>query len=218
MKKSLLFAIALFVLSLTSCEYCGCATDICLSESQVYENSGNIYDGSGYVYMSDSNLSTDKPALTETMLIVGSMRDGKLDIVLPENVDSLFLAKLEPDTSLGMYTEPQDVEVWLYEKPLIFVKNYEEMYIGDLEYRMMDENRYHKILYWYFSEDAKINHSYYNLETETFECEYNIDAKKGWNKVYFYESIANGRTCYTTDLSKVPEGLKWFFSSPTAVE
>jgi uncharacterized protein YukJ len=74
--------------------------------------------------------------------------------------------------------------------------------------------KYHRIFYWYFSENAKINHSYYNLETGTFECAYNIDAKKGWNEVYFYENIADGRSCYTTDLSKVPYGLKWFFSPP----
>jgi len=217
MRKFLLFAIAQIALSLTSCDGCGCGDHPYLSESQVYENSGDIYDGSGTVFMSDSNINTDNPLLFETMLKVGSMWNGKLNLNLPEDVDALFLTKQEPDMPPGMYTEPMDVEAWLYEKPLIFAAYYQEMYTGDLEYKMIDENKIHKIFYWYFSKDAKINHSYYNSEMETYECEYSIDAKKGWNKVYFYESIANGRTCYTTDFSRVPDGLKWFFT-PVAEE
>jgi len=222
MKKYPFFIIALFVLSFISCEppYCNCP-DRYLPEFQVYENSGDIYDGRGAIFMSDSNISADKPILIETMLTVGEVWNTGLYLGLPENVDSLFLAKLDTNTSPGMYTEPKDVEVWFYEKPLIFVQYqyYQEtyMYLGDLEYRMIDENKIHKIFYWYFSKNAKIKYFNYNSETETYECGYNIDAKKGWNKVYFYKNITNGRTCYTTTLSRVPDGLKWFFT-PVAEE
>jgi len=212
MKKFPIFAIVLLTISFVSCELPPFTEDY---EFQVYENSGRPYDGSGRVYMSNCNLKTDEPILTEPILFVGNIWGGGLDIYPPTRVDSLFLTKLDPNTSPGMYTEPLDVEARLYEKPLKLVKQevYQGklvksgMYIGDLEYRMIDENKYHRIFYWYFSKDAKINHS-----TGTSECVYNIDAKKGWNKVYFYKNIADGKTCYTTDLSKAPDGLKWFFT------
>jgi hypothetical protein len=207
MKNFQIFAIAMLVIFFVSC-LVPITEDY---EFQIYEDSGKPYDGTGYVYISDSDLNTDKPILIETMLYVGEVwGTGGLNLYLPESVDSLFLAKLDPDTSPGMYTEPLDIEVWFYEKPLKLVKN--RVYLGDLEYKMIDENKYHKILYWYFSKDAKINHL-----TETSECKYSIDARKGWNKVYFYKNIADGKICYTTDLSKAPNGLKWFFT-PSANE
>jgi hypothetical protein len=42
--------------------------------------------------------------------------------------------------------------------------------------------------------------------------EYKIDAEKGWNKVYFRAKLLadqSSETYSTTDLSKIPEGLKW---------
>lgn len=197
----LIFAIALFVLSLTSCELCDCEE----YEPVYYVNSEQRYTGNGDICMLNNDHNADEPILPDAILRIGFIMSGGLDLYLPTNEDLLFLAKLDPNTSPGMYTEPLDVEVWLYEKPLILIND--GMYIGDLEYRMIDENKYHKIFYWYFSKDAKINHS-----TGSSECRYSIDAKKGWNKVYFYKNIADGKTCYTTDLSKAPDGLKWFFS------
>jgi hypothetical protein len=56
-----------------------------------------------------------------------------------------------------------------------------------------------------FSGNVKINGAVGNDE-------YKIDAKKGWNKVYARVNIITDELLewyFTTDLSEVPDGLKW---------
>ncbi|MDR2580539.1 MAG: hypothetical protein LBC85_06045 [Fibromonadaceae bacterium] len=211
MRKFLFFAIALLALLFVSCLE-GVEANCSLERPELACDviSGKIYAGSGKIYMTMDGyyLNQSQPISTERALEVGTIKNGKITFTLPENVDSHFLKPA------GIYAEPSDVEVWLYKRQLRLVNN-KGMYVGDLINRAgIDENEYHRILYWYFSEDVKINQFYYNLETETFDiCAYDIDAKKGWNKVHLYE-ILREIPCYTTDLSKVPDNSIWLLNPP----
>ncbi|MDR0517493.1 MAG: hypothetical protein LBH25_10670 [Fibromonadaceae bacterium] len=196
MKKIAIFAISIFAAVLLALHFTSCITCDCYASGQICYSGG--FRGSGKVYMSNGDIDTSGPVLTETMLEVGNMSEGILELTPPESVDSLFLTKLDSGTSPGMHAEPLGVEVWFYEKPLVLI-NGNGMYIGDIEYLEVIGKESHRIFYWYFSEAAKINHSYYNEETKAFECRYNINARKGWNTIYFNENIAEGRYCYTTD-------------------
>ncbi|MDR3000242.1 MAG: hypothetical protein LBU89_03165 [Fibromonadaceae bacterium] len=204
MKKLLTFAVALFALSFVSCTEGDFKKDCSLDRP---EFACDVRYEKEYTYVSKIYISDESMFFKineETMLEVGAMRDGKVVLTLPENVDSRFL---EP---AGMYAEPSNVEVWFYKEPLRLVA-INGSHTEDLVYQKGggNETEYHRIYYWYFSKDAKISETQYNSETDTYECVYNIDAKKGWNKVYFYTNIAEGKICYTTDLNKAPDDLRW---------
>ena len=202
MKKLSIFAIALLVLSFAACSE-GIEGDCSPGTEQACDQmTGKLYTGSGKIYMTDQSMFTE--VTEETMLEVGIMNNGKITLALPENVDSRFLEYPV------MYAEPPDVEAWRYTQPLRLVSN-SGKHIGDLIYQMVDEIEYRRIFYWYFSKDAKINYPIYNFETDT--CIYNIDAEKGWNKVYFYTNFVS-KACYTTDSSEASNGM-WLFGPPS---
>ncbi|MDR3000243.1 MAG: hypothetical protein LBU89_03170 [Fibromonadaceae bacterium] len=205
MKKLLTFAVALFIFLFTSC-----SEDIgdCLSETEQACDftTGKIYTGSGKIYMVSSE---------EAMLEVGTMSNGKVTLALPENVDSRFLRELYqtilggPMFFLGMYPDSSDAKVWTDMEPLRLADN-SGKHIGNLEHLGLlgeEEDIYSKIYYWYFSKDTKINYP------NDLECVFHIDAKKGWNKIYFSTNFAD-KTCYTTDLSKAQNGFMWVVSPP----
>jgi hypothetical protein len=206
MKKLLTFAVALFVFLFTSC-----SEDIgdCLSETEQACDltTGKIYTGSGKIYMAFSE---------EAMFEVGTMRNGKVTLALPENVDSRFLRELHqtmlwgPMYLSGMYNDPPDAKVWTDMKPLRLVDN-SGKHIGNLEHLGLlseEEDVYSRIFYWYFSKDTKINYP------NDLECLFHKNKKKGWNKIYFYTTNFADKTCYTTDLSKAQNGFMWVVSPP----
>jgi len=215
MKNFSIFTVVLLVLSFASCSIedignCspGRPEQACDAITQ------KLYTGSGKIYMALWGDNT-----SESLLEVGSMINGKITLALPENVDSHFLE------SSARHVKPSDVEVGSYTRPLRLFNNSGKL-IGGLKYEGLkyltetDEGkfyRHHKIFHWYFSKDAKMEYSYYNLETKTFECNYNIDAKQGWNEIHFYQDLLMNDglvlgqkvPCYTADLSKVPNDLMW---------
>jgi hypothetical protein len=204
MKKKLLFVVVLLALPFAACTYED--NDCSLDSGLVCDvRFGKVYTYVSKIYMSEESLFYETSE--ETMLEVGFMRDGKVILTLPENVDSRFLKPV------GMHAEPPDVEVWLYKESLRLVAGSgphtaDLVYLGGLG-KGENETEEHRIYYWYFSKAAKINETQYNSETNTYECVYDIDAEKGWNKVYFYMNIAEGKFCYTTDLSKAPNDFMW---------
>jgi hypothetical protein len=215
MKKKLLFVVVLLALLFTSCLE-GTEADCSLERPELAcdVRTGKLYAGSGRIYMTMDgyHLNQNQPISTERALEVGVVKNGKIAFVMPESVDSRFLKPA------GIYAKPSDAEVWLYKEPLKLVNN-KGIYVGDLINRAAaGESEYHRFLYWYFSEDAKINEFYYNFEAGTFDitdiCRYDIDAKKGWNKVHLSGEIFQGIPCYTTDLSKVPDNSIWLFGPP----
>jgi hypothetical protein len=205
MKKLPIFATVLLALHFVSCEMCDCEDH----PEQAYEKNVHLYRGSGKIYMAE--------------LEIGAMENGIVALALPENVDSRFLTKLS-EMFPGESVEPFDAEAWLYTEPLRLVDS-SEKHIRNLRYcyqstiheicerKIIGESKIHEIFYWYFSENAEIDISYYNSKTEISECMYSIHAKKGWNKIYFNKNIIDETACYTTDLSELPDGLHWIVDS-----
>jgi len=171
-----------------------------------YEDETKYTRGDLTIYMADKrNPANGQPILTEeTMLFAGTMSNGEISLVLPQNVDSRFLTKIDkvpPD----MEVKPLGVEVWFNTDPLRLIDNNGE-HIGDLRYvKKTSDTEYHFVYYWYFSENTKINGT-------TGKTEYKIEATKGWKKIYHRAKILadqSSESYITTDLSKVPDGLKW---------
>jgi hypothetical protein len=184
-------------------------------QAMVPNNNGEAekpYTNSGKIYLADKHDNMGLPILTDfTMLEAGTISNGEITLALPRNVDSRFLEKINVD-EIPLIIEPLDVEVWFYNDPLRIIDN-SGKYIGNLLYRKIisdteDYMEYHYVRYWYFSKNAKINGTVGN---NRYRNEYHIDAKQGWNKVYVhYKNLDQSvEIYYTTDLSQVPDGLKW---------
>jgi len=140
------------------------------------------------------------------MFEVGTISNGKVSLDLPKKVDS-HLSKID-EVLYDVEINPLGVEALFHANPLMLMDN-SGKHIGNLRYyEKASDTEYHSVYYWYFSENVQINSTaeWYD------ENEYKIDAKKGWNKIYARtELISNQSTksYFTTDLSKIPAGLKW---------
>jgi hypothetical protein len=157
------------------------------------------------IYLADKLDQNYNLILTEeTMIEAGTMSNGEVSLSLPGNVYSRFLTKID-EAPPGMEVEPLGVEVWFYKDGLRLIDNGGK-HIGNLRYfKKASDTEYHYVYYWYFSGNAKISGT-------VGGSEYKIDAEKGWNKVYAHINIladGSAESYFTTDLSKVPEGLKW---------
>jgi hypothetical protein len=239
---SILFATALLVLFSTSCTSGGDDPPSTSSDSQSNVSSSSVNNNStsngncdsqaaenGQAYQYEDAIKYTRGDLTiyiadkdydydnrefyleeETMLKVGTMNNGEVSHDLPPNVDSRFLIKMEGEIPDSMEFKPLGVEVLISNDPLRLVdKN--GKYIGDLRYaKKASDTEYHFVNYWYFSENTKIN------STTIGKNEYKIDAKKGWNKIYwhakFLPDTSSDSHYVTTDLCNVPDGLKWIAS------
>jgi hypothetical protein len=220
MKKiPVLFATALFALLSFSCSSDNgddhAEQGQVISEQVYHYRTQNPYTGSGKVYMGDKKDGNGKFILTEeNMLLVGTVNNGKITINLPKSVDSRFMEKIESvPAGMNVNFEPFGVEMWFYTESLRLIDN-NGNYIGDIDYMKIDidSNKIYNVSYMYFSEAMKINGL---REEENETIEYEIDAKKGWNKIYWEVSVdTNTRfvsAFLTTDLSDVPDGLMWLF-------
>ncbi|MDR2583830.1 MAG: hypothetical protein LBC75_10150 [Fibromonadaceae bacterium] len=179
-----------------------------------YEEAIKYTRGDLTIYIADKGYDYDNREFylkEKTMIKVGTMNNGEVSLVLPPNVDSRFLFKIEeekiPD---GMEIEPLGVEVLIYPDKLRLVDK-SGKYIGDLVYaKKASDTEFYFVDYWYFSENAKINGT-----TNSEKIEYKIDAKKGWNKVYRRAKLLTDQSSesyLTTDLCNIPDGLKWIVS------
>jgi len=157
------------------------------------------------IYMADKRDQNYDLILTEeTMLEIGTMNNGEVSLALPQSVDSRFLTKID-EAPPGMEVKPLGVKVLFYKDRLRLIDN-SGKYIGNLQYcKKASDTEYHYVYHWYFSENTKISGIVGKIE-------YKIDAKKGWNKIYLHTKLLadqSSESYFTTDLSKVPDGLKW---------
>jgi len=172
-----------------------------------YEDDEKYTLGGLRIYMADKHDHNNGHLILteETMLEVGTMSNGEVSLALPQNVNSRFLTKIDEAPS-GMTVKPLGVEVWFYTTSLRLIDK-DGKHVGDLRYgKKASETEYHYVDYWYFLENLKINGIVGKIE-------YHIEAKQGWNKVYLRSKrLADQSSEHyaTTDLSKVPDGLKWF--------
>jgi hypothetical protein len=234
-KLSVFLAVALFAMFFASCsseeEVCGGDNDNGSSSSYGGSSSsgtsggGNVttgdqlynaeterpYTGSGKVYMMERRGGNDgRPILTEdNMLLVGTVNNGKINLDFPQNAPSHFLQSFEDaPMPAELNIEPLSAKFWFYVNPLYLVGNNGNL-IGFTELAKEGEYQAHRISYWYFSEKTSISGI---LEGEIDE--FDIDTEGGWSEIYWDigktpTSIQSVRI--TTDLSNVPEDLKWLF-------
>jgi len=216
----IIFATVLLALFFASCTSNGDEPSSTSSDSQgniSSDSQGNMsgqvinretqkpYTGSGKIYMADEYSSRGNLILTEeTMLLVGTMDNGKITFNLPENVDSRFLRKIDNAPS-GMNVEPLGVEVLFYTSAFRLIDNGRN-HIGNVMYGKLGRDENHIISYCYFSKDGKISGIVH--DEEGMAVKYEIDAKKGWNKFYM-QFDEDSYVLTTTDLSKAPKGLEW---------
>jgi len=214
--KSVLLAIALLALFFASCTSGGDDGTPSSSGSQGdagdFENPGQIADveAQGKIYMVEKRDSKGNLILTEeTMLLIGAMKNGQIILDLPKTVDSRFLTKIDNAPS-GLKVEPLGIEALFYSDPFRLIDD-SGNHIGNIWYAKTNSNgdEDHLISYCYFSEDVKISGWEGTGEGEGTATEYEINAKKGWNKIYILRNRTSESGFVTTDLSKVPGGLEW---------
>jgi hypothetical protein len=224
MKKFLVFFATALLVALLSASCSGddsqSNNELPSSDSQgnvgCFEDSGQLIDingvpymGSGKVYFADERDSDGQPILTEeTMLLTGTVNNGIITLNCPPSVDSRFL--MEVTAHPGIEAEPLGGEIWSYTDPLRLIDN-SGNHIGDIRYEKRIEKElfameYHIISYLYSSGNLRMSGSEGDGSL-TIE----IDAKKGWNKIYLYMDIDEDYDSgfMTTDLSKAPDGLAW---------
>jgi hypothetical protein len=178
------------------------------TNAQVYWRDGKQYTGSGTVKLmywgeGDSN--------GKSIATVGTVTDGKLTLSLPAIIPDQYLVYGEDWMKQipALTITPADVQFGTSMGFDIFYENSQKgFYFGKETSDTHDD-----VSYMYFSKAAKISGNSSNTSEDgvTQTQSMNIDAKAGWNKIYSsYLQSGNTRTVtYTTDLSKVPSGLKW---------
>jgi len=171
-----------------------------------YEHEEKYTRGDLTIYMAQERDQNGHLMLTEeTMFEVGTISNGEVSLALPKNVDSRFLARIDELPS-GIEIKPLGVDAFLYLDKLRLIDN-NGKHIGNLVYcKIASDTEYHCVYYGYFLENLKISGTTQNKD------EYKIDAKKGWNKIYVcnkHLADQSSESYITTDLSKVPDGLRW---------
>jgi hypothetical protein len=152
--------------------------------SQVYNEDGTKYTSSGDIKISDDN---DDNCI---LINAGSVTGGIVKLELTQAV---------PDEYLRDNPDEEDKENWERSCPgytkgvktysnrtFALISNDGESPIGEIGIAYRDEQIRERIEYWYFSKDAKFTCNFEDIEFVK------IDAKAGWNKIYFSRKYANG--------------------------
>jgi hypothetical protein len=151
----------------------------------------------------------------------GNVTDGIVNLDLPNKISDKYLSVFEEE---GCNIFPENIKYYsplLYNRFDLNIRYYAPLleYIEiDDEMFMMDTSE--GIDYIYFSKAGKITCNYeYEFESLKSKTIKNIDAKAGWNKIYFHEhcieTSSGERYCtetYSTDNILTNETkLKWIF-------
>ena len=191
---------------------------------QIYnKNDGTLFTGNGVVN------ATIIPQNSERWVVqAGTITNGILNFSFPTTISN---EKLEP--FLGTYDHPNASNIpentrfcgtlSTLRYPFI-VYNSIGGKLGELKYKktIMNGNEYVEdaVYYWYFNQDVKISGFFIfpeftsseNLQMNHTE-NYQINAKKGWNRIYVHQTEVNKNIViiYRTDLTNIPNDLKWEF-------
>jgi uncharacterized protein (TIGR02145 family)/uncharacterized repeat protein (TIGR02543 family) len=141
-------------------------------------------------------------------LIAGSVTNGIVRLNLPQNIPNKYLEPLLSDES-SCTDYPKDIKG----TGSFALTNSNRDYLGRLEILYMDEYVQEGIDYWYLSKTGKVtcNITYKDGESEII----NIDAKSGWNKVYFNENHAEKIRRYSTN-NILTKKVNWIISDVPA--
>jgi len=176
---------------------------------------GTAYKGNGVIKLYDKEFTID----------AGSVKDGIVKLELPQTIPDEYLEDfLDADnyaggTQVSCTSYPENIKYSRGMLGLGLTYSYRDL-IGDLKivYVNDDEQMVEAILYYYFSKAGKIacNIQWNDDDDEDddgYTTRINIDAKKGWNKIYardYYRNDGVRIEEYSTSniLTKEKE-LKW---------
>ena len=184
---------------------------------QIYnKGDGSLFSGNGVVN------ATIYPWNRENIWIVqaGAISNGKLNFSFPSNIPN---EKLE--SFWGEYEHPNALitpvntkfcgTISTFRFPFI-VYNSIGVKLGELKYGkiIMTDTGFigDTVYYFYFNQNSTVSGFFSFPETNETE-NYQINAKKGWNRIYIHSTWVNnnGLTTFTTDSKNIPNDLKWEF-------
>jgi hypothetical protein len=180
---------------------------ITVTNEQVYQRSddgvvGGTYNGSGTVKMGYSVKKSDR-----VYVEIGKITGGRLSFTLPATASEQYLYPILEDMPSGITVSPSDARLAIVDFYFFDDSNREIGYLSFGE-------TYHQVGYLYFDREVTMNGTGIgtNGDGSPFSQTWSINARKGWNKAYVVYAVSPpwGSTV-TTDLSKVPSGLKWVF-------
>jgi len=171
--------------------------------SQIYNTDGSIYKGSGVIEINSGNDCSGDCEWDH--IRVGSVASGIVNLNLPPTIPDEYL------TNFRRYCADylQDLKIYFVEPVLT---NSNGNYIGELVIRDK-QNVEEGITYTYFSKSEKINcnSNEDDFNHLGFNYNFNIDVKKGWNKIYSKANYVNGKIAtveYSTNNILTKE-VKW---------
>jgi len=187
--------------------------------SQIYNEDGTAYNGSGVIKIQIYGLEIDDGFSpdTDTLIDAGKVTNGIVTLDLPTNIHDKYLIKNFVDNDV---LAPCFGDLKYLPGGRFVLTNNNKNYIGNLDIFYEDENVaenfYEAIEYWYFSKAGKVA---CNLQDDDADAFYrkqiiNIDAKKGWNKIYLRviyrkEGIDGIRTGEISTNNIITKEVKW---------
>ena len=171
--------------------------------SQIYYEDGTLYTGSGIIEATRS-IGCFGDMCEWDHIRVGSVTSGIVNLELDKATitDEYLRDFLNNNTQLSCTSYPENIKSF----PKFFVlTNSNKEYLGELDISYNDEQIFEGISYLYFSKAGKINCN--------SNRNYNIDAKTGWNKIYFHSNYSNGdmteRKYSTNNILTKEKEMKW---------
>jgi hypothetical protein len=168
--------------------------------SQVYYEDGSKYEGSGDIYISLRNRNIEGSDY-DLEYIIGSVTNGIITLdnlpTLPEEYLEDFLEEKDKKNCTD-YTK--DIKVW---GGSFKIPNHRYLEAG-----YIDEQIEEMMAYIYFSKAGKITCNLEHGPKTGENAIFNINATKGWNKMYMKINMQNGYSEYTTNNILTKE-LKW---------
>jgi hypothetical protein len=178
--------------------------------SQIYnEDDGTAYKGSGVIKI----VVYDKNG-NRFLIDAGSVTNGIVKLELPPTIPNEYLRDfLEEDewSTLTCTDYPEGIKSSSHEVFVLTDSKGEIIgYIGTrYDYGSFDEG----IFYAYFTKVGKIN---CNLTVEPKRNQtYDIDAKVGWNKIYYHRTYPNDISkdeISTNNILTKEKEMKWYFT------
>jgi len=166
--------------------------------SQIYNMNNTPYNGSGIIKLYVRDEGEDK--IIEN---AGSVTSGIINLNLPSSIPNEYLEDFFDDESQSSCTSyPKGLKSFFDDDMFVLTDN-NGRYIGTLYLGSVEDKEY--IFAAYFSKAGKIT---CNLEEHGFPTVYNIDAKVGWNALY-YSRQAGNEGFSTNNILKKEKDIKW---------
>jgi len=187
---------------------------------QVYNYSNSVYNGNNilkfkiqYNFM-DSNYNGIDNDDYFVYVDAGYIENGKLTLKYNDIDEKYFNGNLEghffrrtnrlniSNNEAKILTSYNDIEVLNHENNVIGILTFESYDCTGERLGIMHSGPCSKIYFIYSTEETKINGEF---DTDI----YDLELKKGWNKVYYYESILPYKIIHSTSSKNFPDKAKW---------